>query len=555
MDREPSGSPAAAGIFETSEPEGSRSGVPAFLNSWLLSALIVALAIAQQAAGHLNGDDSWFILFAERVANGAKAYVDISDPNPPAGFLVYVPAVLLARATGLSAEFWTVAQTFLLTFVSLALSGALLSRAGLLAREEAGAARNAALWVLLVAVGFAFAEREHFALIAFLPFAAAMLVRAEAGGAKLAFDRSALGAHAAKAAQAMAAVEAIDAGRVSRERGAGFVFLQIAAGLCGGITLCFKPYFALPLAAVVLFAIVRRRSIAPLFAPENFAAAAVALAYAVLVWLRYPDYVWGVATVAVDVYAPARYGLLEVVASPPFVFSAILLAGVAIGLRFLGFEPRAALLGVAGAAFFATYVIQAKNWFNHAYPGEALGVLALAALAVGRWPAMGEEAARFARIAVLPALIVAPFLCAAQLNLPGAEEYPGLTAAVRENAPERPKIAALAHQLDVGHPLTRRLGGVWVGRRNALWVDNCVRQILATSKVDEEARRKLLDYAEDERREFAEDMAKGKPDVLLIEDARLREWALKKPEFNGLLDGFAKKAQVGDIEVWRRVGG
>ena len=36
--------------------------------------------------------------------------------------------------------------------------------------------------------------------------------------------------------------------------------------------------------------------------------------------------------------------------------------------------------------------------------------------------------------------------------------------------------------------------------------------------------------------------------------AQLREWALKRTEFSGLLDGFAKKAQVGDIEVWARVG-
>ncbi len=531
MNREPSGSPVIAGISDKGEPEGSRSGVPAFLNSWALSAVIVALAVAQQASGHLNGDNSWFIAFAEKVAGGAKAYVDISDPNPPAGFLVYMPAVLLARVTGLSAEFWTVVETFALTFMSLALSGAILSRAGLLARDEQGAARNAALWVLLFAVGFAFAEREHFALIAFLPFAAAMVAqgklssqqgRRESGAPQLAASR---------------------------------LFLQILAGVCGGVALCFKPYFALPLGAVVLFACARRRSVAPLLAPENFAAAATAVAYGLFVWLRYPDYVWSMATVAMEVYAPARYGFLDVMASPPFVFSAVLLLAAAVGLRLLGFEPRAALLAVASAAFFATYALQAKNWFNHAYPGEALGILALVALALGGLRARPAEAGRFARIALLPALVVAPFLCAVQLNLPAAEEYPGLTAAVRANAPAHPRIAALAHQLDVGHPLTRRLGGVWIARRNALWVDNCVRQILSTKKVDDESRARLLEYAADERREFAEDMAKGRPDVLLIESAPLREWALTKAEFSGLLDGFAKKAQVGDIEVWARVGG
>ncbi|HQH74109.1 MAG TPA: ATP-binding cassette domain-containing protein [bacterium] len=44
------------------------------------------------------------------------------------------------------------------------------------------------------------------------------------------------------------------------------------------------------------------------------------------------------------------------------------------------------------------------------------------------------------------------------------------------------------------------------------------------------------------------------PDILLIETPQLREWAIKKAEFAGLLDGFAKKAQVGDIEVWARIG-
>ncbi|MFV0279564.1 MAG: hypothetical protein ACK5JM_02240 [Rhodoblastus sp.] len=504
----------------------SSPAIPRFFGSWALAALIVVAAIAQQAAGHLNGDDSWFILFAEKVAGGARAYVDISDPNPPAGFLVYMPAVYLARLFGLDTEFWTVVQTFVLVFASLALSGAILSRCGLIAREERGVTRNAALWLLLFSVGFAFAEREHFALIAFLPFAAAALSRAEAQDGK----------------------------------GAGLSTLRLIAGLCGGIVLCFKPYFALPLGAVVLFACVRRRSLAPLFAPENLVLAATAIAYGVLVWLRYPDYVWGQAGLAMEVYAPARYGLAAVLTSTSFVFSAALLIGVAAGLYFLGFEPRAALLGLASAGFLATYVIQAKNWFNHAYPGEALGVLACVALALGRFGARPEASARFSRFAVLPALLLAPFLCAVQLNVLRMEEYPGLTAAVTKVLAERaqgagkPKIAALAHQLDVGQPLTRQLNADWVGRRNALWVDNCVRQILASKTVDDEMRRRLLEYSAGERREFAEDMAQGKPDILLVETPQLATWAARQPEFVGMLDGYTKKTQVGDIEIFARNG-
>ena len=80
-----------------------------------------------------------------------------------------------------------------------------------------------------------------------------------------------------------------------------------------------------------------------------------------------------------------------------------------------------------------------------------------------------------------------------------------------------------------------------------------MRQILATTQVAGVVRAKLLGYARAERAQLAADLAKGSPDVVLVESAALRKWAEGKAEFAGLLDGFVRKAQVGDIEVWARV--
>jgi hypothetical protein len=63
----------------------------------LCAIALVVVAAALQSYGHLDGDDSWFITFAEKYLDGARPCVDVSDPNPPAAFLVYVPAVYLAR--------------------------------------------------------------------------------------------------------------------------------------------------------------------------------------------------------------------------------------------------------------------------------------------------------------------------------------------------------------------------------------------------------------------------------------------------------------------------
>ncbi len=485
------------------------------LGSWPVAAAIVIAAMAQQAIGHIDGDDSWFITFAEKILDGARAYVDVSDPNPPAGFLAYMPAVIAARWCGLRAEAGVVVEILLAVLASLALSGAIMRRAHLIGDDEVGLWRNAALWIFLFAAGFGFAEREHFAVLACLPLLAAM---------------SARGAHgAASAPQA------------------------VAAGVCGGVALAFKPYYALPLAAAALVACLRRRSLAPLAAPENFIAVATFVAYLALVRFAYPDYVTQVLPLAVEVYAPARHAMSEVLVSPPFLFNLALIAAFSGASRILGADWRATALAVASAGFLAAYVIQAKIWFNHAYPGIALGALACVVLATGRRAAAPEAAACFARLCVAPALVCAPFFAAVTINLTGAEEYPGLTAAVRANAPTHPKIAALAQQLDVGHPLTRRLDGTWIGTQNALWIDNCVRQILVATHVAGVARERLLGYAQAERTQLAADLAKGSPDVVLVESAALRKWAESKAEFAGLLDGFVRKAQVGDIEVWARV--
>ena len=92
---------------------------------WPAALAIVLIGGLQQALGHLNGDVSWFITFAEKVLGGARAYVDVSDPNPPAAFLLYMPAVLVARWTGLRVETATVLQFFLLVAGSLALIAAI----------------------------------------------------------------------------------------------------------------------------------------------------------------------------------------------------------------------------------------------------------------------------------------------------------------------------------------------------------------------------------------------------------------------------------------------
>ena len=75
------------------------------LQRWQLSLVLVAFAILQQSLGHHNADNSWLFTVCEKLLDGAQPYVDVIETNPPASFMIYMPAVLLARMIGLPIEF------------------------------------------------------------------------------------------------------------------------------------------------------------------------------------------------------------------------------------------------------------------------------------------------------------------------------------------------------------------------------------------------------------------------------------------------------------------
>jgi hypothetical protein len=69
--------------------------------SWLLIAALFAAAMLLQQHLPLNLDVSWLLIAGARVLDGERFYVDIVEINPPMAVSAYLPAIVLARATGL----------------------------------------------------------------------------------------------------------------------------------------------------------------------------------------------------------------------------------------------------------------------------------------------------------------------------------------------------------------------------------------------------------------------------------------------------------------------
>ncbi|MDJ0448646.1 hypothetical protein [Methylocystis sp. JR02] len=492
--------------------EGSK--LEAILASPWTTLALVLIAIGQQIAGHLDCDVSWFITFAERYVDGAVPYVDITDPNPPASFLVLAPAIKLARALGLAAEPVVAGLVFFSAFLSIALSAVILRSGAPRSRKEWGLIANAAVFLLLVAPALAFAEREHLALLALAPLLATLAASAEGG-------------------------------RVARP-------LRILAGLGGGLAVCFKPFFALAIIAPALALAFRERSPRLLLTAEMATAVGVCVAYGVATLVFFPGYAHYALPVIADVYQPSRETTVNLAFRSLAPFNVALLGALFIASA-RGVAPAAVrVCAFASAAFLASFFLQGKGWMNHAYPGVVLALLAWSLFALGDDPrAKAAREGRLFKFVFLPLLIAAPFEFGAHMLWVNAEEYPGLRAAIERVAPSHPRVIAMARQLDFGHPVTRQLGGVWVGRPNALWVASFA-AYLSKGAVDPERRALLQDYRRRDLAGFAEDVRRGKPDVIIVEDKETREWAIKQPECATVLDGYEKTGQSEEIEIWTR---
>ncbi|MGJ0509913.1 MAG: hypothetical protein ACR652_22860 [Methylocystis sp.] len=494
-----------------------------FASPWTTLALL-CLALAQQIAGHLDCDVSWFITFAEKVADGAVPYVDVTDPNPPAAFLALVPAVALARALGLAVEPVVAGLVFFAAGLSLGLC-ALIFRAGApRSREEWRLLLNAAVFLLLVAPAFVFAEREHVALLALAPMLASLAVCAEGG-------------------------------RVA-------VPLRVLAGLGAGIAVCFKPFFILAIILPAAALALRERSIRLLLTPEAIIAGGLCALYGAATLVFFPAYAHYALPTILEVYQPAREGWVKLALLSAAPFNVALLLGLAVAAARGFAHPSAAPAFVAPAAarvcafasagFLAGFFIQGKGWTNHAYPGLALALLAWCFFLLHAHPRARAacDGGPF-KFVFLPIFICLPALFGAANLISDGEEHPGLRAELARVAPAHPRLIAMARQLDFGHPVTRQLAGTWVGRPNALWTASFAAHLIREAP-DEATRARLEAYRRRDLAGFAADVRAGAPDAIIVEDKGTREWVLKQAETAGVLEGFEKTGEAGEIELWTR---
>ncbi|MBN9580167.1 MAG: hypothetical protein J0G37_01460 [Afipia sp.] len=467
--------------------------------------LVAVAALALRRVLPANNDVSWLLTAGEQVLAGKTLYAGVIETNPPIAVLAYIPAILIARALGVAAEPVVDGLMFVAMAAALGCVAAMLRRSDRLRDLHDPLLLAPVLAVLAVLPTQEFGQREHIALIAGLPFFAALMLRVN-------------GATPAR-------------------------WQIVAAGLGAGVMLAFKPHFIFAFAGAVVVTAVLRRSWRILFVPENWIAGVVVLGYMAIVAILFPEFFTVVLPIARDVYVPVGRSLPRMMAT----MGAVCWLGVMLIILLLqqARRDRAVMVLVAGSLGFAgAFFMQHKGWPYQSYPMIALAFLA----AITAAASVRFGAQRLVGLSVVSALI-ALFVSAMAWFTDTFNAQP-LQAAIARHG-DRPALLAISGEPGIGHPAVRALHGTWVSREASLWItahaDYMKRHgLIPPGKADALGR-----HVARERAWLIEDIRRQPPTVVVVDNmgGRWGEWIAADAELSALLKPYAKADSVGGVDI------
>ena len=470
-------------------------------------AVIALAALLQRHLVMPNPDVAWLLTVAQKWLDGAKLYVDVLETNPPASIWLYAPFELLARLTSLRAE-TLVDGAFL---IAAAMSS--LSAGAWVGHDHAAPrwmVRALTFAILALLPASCFGEREHAALIAFLPLMA--IARQRADGKQVAWE------------------------------------VSLPASMLVGFVACLKPHFILALGLTSVAAAVAARSLRPIFNAENLIGAALFLAYVASTALLYPEFWRDMLPVSNQLYLPARlpvvallYGNLPLIAA-----EALVVAGYVASLRRSLIHSRAMIVGGAAMlGFLLVAIVQGKGWPYHFYPALGLLILMTGTAALDDL----RNVARTRFIATSATMLFAVQFW--QLFNTGLDMRSYLDR-MRAIDPH-PRMASLASDFALGFPAVRTLQGTWIGRSFSRWIPYHVFGLSQEPGFDRGKLEAFHALEEQDRAGFIEDLRKGRPTLILVERRPfdMFAWATKDERLAKVLTCYeaADRILVGELDT------
>jgi hypothetical protein len=473
----------------------------------LLISMVFLVAILLRQVVPLNTDVSWLLVVCERMLDGQQLYRDIIEINPPMAAFAYLPGVALARILGVDARHVIDAQLLLLAAASLFAVSRILRLSVAMAPFISGAFAVWAAAVVTILPMHVFAQREHIALLTFLP---------------------ALAVYALRSSREPVPLWAI-----------------LIAGVGAGITLAFKPFFTVPAVLCILFAAVRSRAWRALFAPENIIAGVIVTTVSLGTYVFYSEYFTITYPLVRDTYLSWSMSPAVIFLNDATLISAVAMVSVLLARQKTKPDPALLVAVLASIGFAVSFFLQRRGWAYHSYPMVALALLAMGYVLTG--------AGLKARFEAASVLVMAATFAFGMLWFNGNVHVGPIREAIAGLKPN-PRILMLSGEAALGHPLVRDVGGVWVSRQENLWLREFVRLTREKTTVDAATDAKLNEYLALERKWLIEDFRKLPPDIVLVDNLRdgWGDWARADAELSQLLKPYSLVRSVEGVDILRR---
>ncbi|MCG5481017.1 MAG: GtrA family protein [Ensifer alkalisoli] len=475
----------------------------------VLTALIGAYVLLWNVP--VSHDVIWQMWIARQMLGGATLYRDILELNPPLWFWIALPVEWVAVKLGISAK--TAIVAFVFIYMTFAI--ALLARS---IRDLAPASRA----ILLIAAFLAFtligapdfAQREHLALIAAVPYT--ILIARRADGREPDWT------------------------------------LALLIGCFASIGLALKHYFALVPILLELWLLTRDgRKWRPL-RPEVVTMGAAAILYGIAIVTLAPDYLNAIVPMLTTAYFGYESSWIMVLINPP-VFWWVLALGVVLAPWPQQNSCSAAAV-LAAIGFALSYVAQQKGWRYHAVPAIGMLVIALAAL-LEPHRSWGSVLRNVALVFVLSLALVTSALIGPYKNISQDE-----ISQLLKDVPRRGVVMMVTANPSRIWPMVDDWGYVWPSRHFALWMLTAFSQDL---KKNGELSPKLAEMANLIRSQTAVDLSCNPPDVIIVDNLERSKASSVEPigflsedqAFDAVFSNYTRDRSIGRFTSYVKAAG
>jgi hypothetical protein len=474
---------------------------------------VVTLGLIGQLNTMVIPDIGWYLHSAERYLDGGTLYRDIFvEVNPPLGFFLTLPAVILADYSELSPTTTFAIYVYAILAISLAAVWRLLRSD----RCLSGAQRNGLFFltatVYVIGPGNQFGQREHFLILLSLPY---MLFYARYLAGQM----------------------------LSRHS-------SFTIGVAAGVGLALKPHYLLVPAALEAYRIARGGSLKDIASAHHLGILFSLILYSVVLVTVTPDYLTRILPYAMEVYNvayrnPLWINLLrfETVALP---------LGVALHIATRA-RQRAPWTGdvlfIASACLFVAYVVQMKGWDYHLYPASsclalAYGTLFLGCLEIKTTGWLEPRKKPMPRAVALASLGLIVLLSALDtLRLGYKSPFTEIMSPYVDRYAPNGAIAILGSNVWPGFPLVNHNNVRWSSRFPTLWLlPGTISQHGTEPAEPDSLASEMLEFTRDA---VVSDFTADMPDLVIVDNRTT------KPYFHGVpfdyLDFFRKDKRFSRI--------